>query len=129
MFISLDLRFHLQDIDSPVEAWAKLNTVFGIKNEIRAHRLENELLTLDPKFFSSIEDFLCKFKTLRLLLERCEVKKKDDALIYAILAKLGYLYFVFMSNFHSNREYFIAQGSKNKSPSFDALCDSVFREQ
>ena len=129
MFISLDLRFHLQDIDSPVEAWAKLNTVFGIKNEIRAHRLENELLTLDPKFFSSIEDFLCKFKTLRLLLERCEVKKKDDALICAIFANLGPAYSLFVSTFHSTREAFISQGSKYKTPSFDAFSDSLIREQ
>ena len=64
MSISLDLRFHLKGEDSPVKAWDKLNTIFGIKNEIRAFQLENELLTLDPSNFPSIEDYLCKFKTL-----------------------------------------------------------------
>ena len=64
MSIAQDLRFHILDIDTPDEALEKLKTVFGIQNQIRAHQLENELLTLDPNNFSSIEDFLSKFKTL-----------------------------------------------------------------
>ena len=75
MSIGQDLRFHIVNIDTPHEALDKLNTIFGIQNQIRAHQLENELLTLDPNNFSSIEDFLSKFKTLRLLLEGCKVKK------------------------------------------------------
>ena len=75
MSISQDLRFHILDIDTPHEALDKLNTIFGIQNEIKAHQLENELLTLDPNNFSSIEDSLSKFKTLRVLLEGCNVKK------------------------------------------------------
>ena len=101
MSIAQDLRFHILDIDTPHEALDKLNTVFGIQNQIRAHQLENELLTLDPNNFSSIEDFLSKFKTLRLLLEGCKVKKEDSSLIYCFLAKLGPAYSVFVSAFHS----------------------------
>ena len=55
----------------------KINIVFGIQNEIRAHQLENEF------------DILSKFKTLRLLLEGCKVKKEYGSLIYSILVKLG----------------------------------------
>ena len=75
MSIVQDLRFHIQDIDAHDGVVKNLNIVFGIKNEIRAHQLENEFLTLAPKNFSSIEDFLSKFKTFRLLLEDCKVKK------------------------------------------------------
>ena len=64
MSISQDLRFHILDIDTPDEALEKLKTVLGIENQIRTHHLENELLALDPNNFSSIEDFLSKFKTL-----------------------------------------------------------------
>ena len=32
--ISLDLIFHLDGLDSPVEPWEKLHTIFGLKNEI-----------------------------------------------------------------------------------------------
>ena len=103
MSISPELRFHLDGEDSPVKAWAKLNNIFGIKNEIRAFQLENELLTLDPSTFPSIEDYLSKFKTLRLLLEGCNVSKEEDPLIYGILAKLPPTYSVFVSTFHSTR--------------------------
>lgn len=97
MSISPDLRFHIAELDTPDEALKQLNKVFGIKNEIRAHQLENELLILDPNNFSSIEYFLFKFKTLRLLLKGVKVKKKYGILIYSILTKLGPTYFCFFS--------------------------------
>ena len=34
MPISPDLRFHLDGLDSPIEAWEKLNNFFGFKIEI-----------------------------------------------------------------------------------------------
>ena len=84
---------------------------------------------MDPNNFSSIEDFLPKFKTLRLILEGCKVKKEDGSLIYSILAKLGLAYSVFFSTFNSTREAFISEGTTYKPPSFDAFCDSLIREQ
>ena len=57
MSISPDLTFHLHGLDSLVETWETLNTVFCIKNEIRSFQLENELLILDPSNFPSIEDY------------------------------------------------------------------------
>ena len=107
----------------------KLRTIFGIQNKIRAHQLENEFFTLDPNNFTSIEYFVSKFKTLRLLLEGCTVKKEDGSLIYSILAKLGPTYSVFVSTFHSTREALISQGTAYKPPSFDAFCNYLLGEQ
>eukprot|EP00253_Pinus_taeda_P013591 PITA_13591 len=129
MSISPDLRFHIAELDTPHEALEQITKVFGIKNEIRAHQLENELLTLDPNNFSCIEHFLSKFKTLRYLLEGVKVKKEDSNLIYSILTKLGPAYSVFVSTFHSTREASICQGKDYKAPSFDSFCDSLIREQ
>ena len=129
MSISPYLRFHIVELDTPNEAMKQLTKLFGIKNEIRAHQLENELLTLDPNNFSSIEDFLSKCKTLILLLEGVKVKNEDGSLSYSILTKLGPAYSVFVSTFHSTREAFISQGKDYKSPSFDAFFDSLIREQ
>ena len=84
---------------------------------------------MDPNNFSSIEDFLSKFNTLRLILEGCKVKKEYGILIYFILANLGPAYSVFFSTFHSTREALISQGKPYKYPSFDAFCDSLIREQ
>ena len=64
MSIAQDLQFHIQEIDTRDAAMKKLNTIFGIQNEIRAHQLENELLTFDPNNFSSIEYFLSKSRPL-----------------------------------------------------------------
>ena len=37
MSIAQDLRFHIQEIDTPDADLKMLNTVFGIQNEMRAH--------------------------------------------------------------------------------------------
>ena len=129
MFISLDLRFHLDAEDSPIKAWEKLNSIFGIKNEIRAFQLENELLTLDPSNFPSMEDYLSRFKTLKLLLESCKISKGEEPLIYDILAKLPLAYSVFVSTFHYTREAHINVGTLYKAPSLHTFSDSLVREQ
>jgi hypothetical protein len=128
MSISPYLRFHLEGEDSPIKAWEKLNNVFGIKNEIQAFQLKNELLTLDPSNFPFIEDYLSKFKTLKLLLEACKVTKEEEPLIYGILAKLPPT-FVFVSTFHSTREALINAETKYIDPSLDTFYDSLIREQ
>ena len=73
MSISPNLRFHLQSIDKPKESWEKIESVFGKHNIIRAQQLENKVLTLSPSDFSCIEDYLSKFKTLRILCEECNI--------------------------------------------------------
>ena len=54
MSMSPDLRYHLQEIDDPEEAWDKIESVFGKLNIIRAQQLENQVLTLNPSDFSCI---------------------------------------------------------------------------
>ena len=55
--IAQDLLFHILDIDTHHEALEKINTVFGIQNQIRVHQLENEFLTLDPNNFPLLKIF------------------------------------------------------------------------
>ena len=86
-------------------------------------------LTLDPSNFPSIEDYLSKFKTLKLLSEACRVTKEEEPLIYGILAKLPPTYSVFVSTFHSTREALINAGTKYIAPSLDSIYDSLIREQ
>jgi hypothetical protein len=87
------LRFHLKEIDDPHEAWEKFESIFGKRNIIRAHQLENKILNLSPNDFSFIEDYLSKFKTLRILCEECEIKLEEERCINIILYKLGSAYF------------------------------------
>ena len=63
------LWFHMSRIGEPDKSWEKLESVFNTHNEIRGHQLENELISLNPSDFSCIQDYLSKYKTLRLLCE------------------------------------------------------------
>jgi hypothetical protein len=110
----------------PDKAWENLEAVFGKHNIIRAHQLENQLMTLSPNDFPCIEDYLSKFKTLRLLCIECQLDLKEDRCIYVILAKLGSAYYVFVSTFYATRE---ALGSAYKQPSLESFCDALIREQ
>jgi hypothetical protein len=67
--------------------------MLGKHNIIQARQLENQIPTLSPNDFSCIEDYLSKFKTLRILCEECEIKMEEECCIYIILSKLGIAYF------------------------------------
>jgi hypothetical protein len=88
-------KFHLQGIETPDAAWKKLETMFGKHNEIQAHQLKNQLIALNPSDFSCIEDFLSKFKTLRLLLAECKIIKKMTNLYMLFLLSLANAYSIF----------------------------------
>jgi len=82
----------------------KLEAIFDKHNEIRSHKLENQLIYVIPNYFSCIEDYLFKFKTLRLLLKDCKIEMKDDQCIYVIIVKLNSAYYVYVSTFHFTGE-------------------------
>jgi hypothetical protein len=83
-------------------------------------------MNLNPNDFPCIEDYLSKFKTLRLLLKECKIDMKDDRCIYVILAKLGSAYSIFVSTFYATRE---ALGGSYQAPTLESFCDSLIREQ
>ena len=72
------------------------------------YQLENELMSLQPGNFETLNDFFSNFKHIVLLLKQCEVKKEDDQLILAILSKIGANYSVLVSTFHSGKLMLIA---------------------
>ena len=99
MSVSTNFLFHISGIDEPDKAWENLESMFGKHNEIRGHQLENELIYLNPSDFSCIQDYLSKYKTLRLLCEECKIKKEEKQCIYHILSKLGPAYSIFVYTF------------------------------
>jgi hypothetical protein len=126
MSISYDLRFHLQGLDAPNKSWENLEAVFGKHNIIQAHQLENHLMTLSPNDFPYIEDYLSKFKTLRLLCIEFQLDLPEDRSLYVILAKLGSAYYIFVSTFYATRE---ALGSSYKKPTLESFFDVLIRDQ
>ena len=62
--ISRDLLFHLDSLTSPNEAWEKLEEIFGNTYEMIGHQIENELISLSPSSFKSLQLYFSKFKAL-----------------------------------------------------------------
>ena len=67
--ISRDLIFHLDGLTSPNELWEKLVDIFGKIDEMRGHQIENELISLSPSSFKSLQLCFSKFKALVLQLK------------------------------------------------------------
>ena len=63
---------------------------------MRFHQLENELISLNPSNFETLNGFFIKFKNLMYQLKQCKVDKEDDQLILAILSELSANYSVFV---------------------------------
>ena len=85
------------------------------------------MLSLNLNDFLCIQDYLSKYKTLRLLCVECKIKKEDKQCIYHILSKLGLAYSVFVYTFYSMKESLTA--ASYQEPSLESFCDSLIREQ
>ena len=64
--ISRDLLFHLDGLTSPNEVWENLVEIFVKIYEMRGHQIKNELISLSPSSFESLQLYFSKFKTLVL---------------------------------------------------------------
>ena len=53
--ISRYLLFHLEGFRAPKESWENLEVLFGKKDELQGHILENELIALQPSSFKTIQ--------------------------------------------------------------------------
>jgi hypothetical protein len=76
--------------------------------------------------FPQIEDYITKFKLLRLQLSDCGITKPDDQEIMAILSKLKAPFDIFVSTFYSTRD---ALGANYKMPTFELFCEQLTCEQ
>ena len=114
-YISIDLLFHIERLRTSRESWEKLDSLFDKQDELQGHILENELVSLHPSSFETIEQLFNKFKSLVLQCRQCEIEQKDEKNVLSILNKLGPKYSMFVSIFHSKWEIFLDW----KVPSFD----------
>ena len=55
--ISWDLLFHILGLKTPKEIWDKLDTLYGKQDDLRVYQLENELMSLSPSNFETLNDF------------------------------------------------------------------------
>ena len=98
-----DLLFDVEILGTPNEVWINIESLFGNTDEMRGHQIENELISLIPSHYETIQDLFTKFKALVLQLKQCGIKKKDDHMIVYIISKLGPEYSIFVLKFHSSK--------------------------
>ena len=79
-----------------------LKRFFGNTDEMRGHQIENELISLNPNSFESLQLHFTKFKALVLQLKQCGIEKEEEQLVLTILSKLGPDYSVFVSTFYAH---------------------------
>ena len=70
---------------------------------MRGHQIENELISLSPSSFKSLQLYFSKFKALVLQLKQFWIEMKEDKLVLTIISKLGPNYSVFVSTFHDTK--------------------------
>ena len=83
--------------------------------------MENELISLQPNSFESIQQLFTKYKLLVLQFKQCRLERKDDQLVLYVLIKIDSEYLVFVSTFHFRR----ASIPNWKMPSIDAFVESL----
>ena len=120
-----NLLFHLEGLRTPKESWEKLDSLFNKQDELQGHILENELVSLHPSSFETIEQFFSKFKSLVLQCRQCGIERKDEHNVLSILKKLGPKYSVHVCMFHSKQESFLDW----KLPSLDSFSESLIKQQ
>ena len=99
--ISRDILFHFEILRTPKEAWDNIEYLFGKQDELRGHILENDLISLQPSSFKSIQQFFTKYKSLVLQCKQCGIERKDENLVLSVLSKLGSEFSIFVSTIHS----------------------------
>ena len=62
--ISLNIRFHIKGLNTPKDIWDNIASLFDKQDEMRVHQLENELISLNPSNFETMNEFFTKFKNL-----------------------------------------------------------------
>ena len=67
--ISKDLHFHVTGLKNPKEIWDKLSDLFDKKDDMRIYQLENQLISLHPSKFKTLNELFTKFKHLVLQLK------------------------------------------------------------
>ena len=90
------------------------------------YKIEDELVSLDPKAFDSIHDFIIKVNELRMKLNDCGSPIKDDRLVYLVHNNFPSEYSTFVSSYNTSKN---ALGSAYQKVSFDHYAKLLEKEE
>ena len=100
--VFLDIMFQLDGCKNSHDAWTTLKTLYWITDEVKGYQLDNELMSLDPKSFDNIHDYVIKVNDLISQCKSCGVEKKDIQLVLTTLSQLEPEYDAFVCSFHTH---------------------------
>ena len=97
IFLGVDdkILYQIMKSSTSKQAWDTLKNLYNKVSDENVFKIEDELVSLDPKSFDSIQDFIIKVNELRTKLTNCGNLIKDDRLIYLIHNKLPSKYSTF----------------------------------
>ena len=110
------IMYQIRKSSTSKQAWDTLKNLYDKVSGEDVFKIEGRLVSLDPKSFDSIEDFIIKVNELRTKLTDCGNPIKDDRLIYLIHNKLPLEYSTFVSSYNTSKT---TLGSAYKKISFD----------
>ena len=87
--------------------------------------MENELISLQPNSFKTIQQFFTKYKSLVMQCKKCGLERKDENIVLSALSNLGSEYSVFFFTFHSGRNSI----PNWKLPYLDSFVESLIQDQ
>ena len=67
--ISKDVLFHITRLKNPKEIWDQLASLFDKQDDPRIYQLENELISLHPTNFETLNDFFTKIQESNVSIE------------------------------------------------------------
>ena len=97
------IMYHIKKSSTSKKVWDTLKNLYDKVFEEEIFKIEDELVSLDPKSFDSIQDFIIKVNELRMKLTDCGNPIKDDRLIYNIHNKLPSEYSTFVSSYKTSK--------------------------
>ena len=97
------ILYQIIKYDTSKETWSALKNLYGKVIEEDFYKIEDNIISLDPKNFDSIQDFIIKVNELRTKFDDCGSPIKDDRFIYLIHNKLPSKYSTFISSFNTTK--------------------------
>ena len=135
-YVHDDLIFHINNCGTIKESWHKFTSLYAKVDKARGFELDDNLMSLDPKEFKTIQDYITKAHELRSMVKDCGITIDDEKLIHNLMRKLPIEYAPFFSSFNTHKltlgsSYIMLVEQPNlmrmdilKSSKFKALVDS-----
>jgi hypothetical protein len=77
ILVSFDTMFQLDGCTNLHDAGENIKTPYVKTVEVKGYQLENELMSLDPKSFDNIRDYVTKVNDLRAQCKSCSIEKNE----------------------------------------------------